>query len=1266
MAAKKSQVTIFIIIGLLLIALVAGIVYFTAKPSQVEEQIDFNEAGFSSGYLEKVMDDCIKSIVLETIDDEGICEEKPFIENLNNELYSCLKLNTFEDQDYTVTASEKPDEIEFVIRDNELYAYVKYPIVLEKETRIEFSDRVFKLPRTKAINLELSSNRMKNEQVLVSSDLDLELKIPKGTVVTGGNKVSVFLKEMCPDDPSVLGRVKYKFSPELNFEPNAFLTIRYEDPDVSHLAQEQEFKIAFLENDHWKIIQSSANIETNKVTAATTHLSEWGSTCLGSNKYGIQIIEDSLVETGSTAQIDKAFSCAYNFSGPCGFVKVPVYLEAFTDDELSYYKELFDKLFDMELIPLITLKEALPPAEERLTEFYTHPGTCNNAESFCKHAEYLGEDESCGSYSLDCFFGENEDSSAAPVYNYGSKDDTESSVGKLLSLLDMIHKDKPQWPVYVEIGDEPNLAAEWHNISLTDYEINEYARYYTEMAKAVRQDLDEFSGVDHSTSITLMPAGLAPTKGMKECRLSPVYSKEFHDYGENDKIIEFGEAYFTKNSCDFLFEQPTYLSGETNYCLAETLQEIPEHQEYSECTTPDYSGLGGKICESTPDPGKTCAESGLDKYCPASLPVEMGPKEKAEMDCLRNEMPFMDEMKTWLNFYLGKGYDYVFLDIETEYLTEQDFVQYCTSEPKSSWNEDSAAFTAAKEVHQRILDTFYTYCFEKITEVNPDEFIDKIYSYNSNELCNYADMYADHSYPDTESMSYPGGDNPFGASAYELRFEKVVSYCPGLQDIACTGTDNTDVDDDGVLDFEDNCPNIANPEQEDWDAWTGEGKGDVCDDSDNDGVMDSEDKCPGSDIAVTDETDTDGDSIPDICDNCGNIYNYDQRDRDSNDIGDDCEDIDNDGVSNFDPSLVCLEEDIGTGDCIIDNCPSIENPSQEDADDDGVGDECDNCIDEFNPLQRDDDFDGIGYPCDEDDFDTCPNLEGIQTDAADCPPEELCQGKILITETAWAPHPYELYKGLPEFSVDDYADELKQAYDTWTADDRVLAIIPFVSGDQNTVPDPLLDYAWVHEYCSDNCIGKNIFNTISQNDNPIISCEQEASSYFVSGVCTDGKIFIQDRTEDVGKNKVRYTYYDCEQEDILGSSQNSYDVDGVTYQYNGVADYFDIKDLDLPNVCPDGDGSVRIGHVCEEIEYNGEQIYALIRCEPSTTSSAAWAKSCGTVEFCEGEKENCCSSGGTYGRYWHACISGCETDEDCVGGVCDESGWCKVEEEAVE
>ena len=150
-----------------------------------------------------------------------------------------------------------------------------------------------------------------------------------------------------------------------------------------------------------------------------------------------------------------------------------------------------------------------------------------------------------------------------------------------------------------------------------------------------------------------------------------------------------------------------------------------------------------------------------------------------------------------------------------------------------------------------------------------------------------------------------------------------------------------DSDGDGVLDFEDNCIFIPNPDQADAD---GDGEGDVCEDADNDGIIDSKDNCINT--PNIDQADMDGDGIGDVCDDDRDgdgVLNTDDACPDTPGTAETngCPDSDGDGIINKDdncPDVANSDQADSDGDGVGDVC-------DDDRDGDGILNDNDTCPD---------------------------------------------------------------------------------------------------------------------------------------------------------------------------------------------------------------------------------------------------------------------------------------------------------------------------------
>jgi hypothetical protein len=133
---------------------------------------------------------------------------------------------------------------------------------------------------------------------------------------------------------------------------------------------------------------------------------------------------------------------------------------------------------------------------------------------------------------------------------------------------------------------------------------------------------------------------------------------------------------------------------------------------------------------------------------------------------------------------------------------------------------------------------------------------------------------------------------------------------------------NTDIDGDGHLNINDDCPFYADPSQN------------------------GETTLPSAQVAtLCTGLDSDGDGVKDYRDNCPFVPNSNQSDINGNGIGDACDaDEDGDGIADKTLTLNAQNEVIGSTAIPVlsggDNCPTVANHDQTDSTNSGIGDAC--------------------------------------------------------------------------------------------------------------------------------------------------------------------------------------------------------------------------------------------------------------------------------------------------------------------------------------
>ncbi len=281
---KKGQITMFIIMGLVIVFAFGFLIYVRNIGVGTTPAIDVRSVALSGqkASLESKINFCIEQKTKEAIDLFGLKQssEKLIKDYVESKLIECIDFGLFESQELTIQRSSGFASVD--ITEKAVLVDVYFPITIIKgDVQEELSRYNFYLPRIQQASLSFDSdNALKNDVTIVTKDGDAELFIPKGALVTKDgqpfSRIEFKIVDRNFDGLSngvVIGSTAYKGTDGVQFDPWAMLKINYEKQDIPPGVSEKDLVLMWYdkERDLWKAVPTRVDTENNQVVASISH-----------------------------------------------------------------------------------------------------------------------------------------------------------------------------------------------------------------------------------------------------------------------------------------------------------------------------------------------------------------------------------------------------------------------------------------------------------------------------------------------------------------------------------------------------------------------------------------------------------------------------------------------------------------------------------------------------------------------------------------------------------------------------------------------------------------------------------------------------------------------------------------------------------------------------------------------------------------------------------------------------------------------------------
>jgi hypothetical protein len=258
---KRSQVTIFVIIGLVVLLVIGAFITIKVQSERLKidstTKIDFANARASAKFY---VDDCLEKITAEALNYYGLNSEAAISNYIDAYMPGCVdEFRPFSERGYTVEFSPPSSSVE--INEDAVLVALRYPVELSgKDDGVSLDEFQYRLRRNVFLNIQ--GGILPPGIVFSSADNDVTMYAAQNTKATkDGNPINFIGLNMLEknfgglSNDAVIGKVVYSGQPSgARFDPPLTVTIRMDKADLPKRYLPDSPKIGFYDekNDIWR------------------------------------------------------------------------------------------------------------------------------------------------------------------------------------------------------------------------------------------------------------------------------------------------------------------------------------------------------------------------------------------------------------------------------------------------------------------------------------------------------------------------------------------------------------------------------------------------------------------------------------------------------------------------------------------------------------------------------------------------------------------------------------------------------------------------------------------------------------------------------------------------------------------------------------------------------------------------------------------------------------------------------------------------------